>query len=92
MPTATLTSKGQVTIPKEIREALGVRAGDRLSFVVRDDVVELRPETVDLRSLYGVLRYTGKPISVEQMNRDIAAAVAEPIEKVDESGDAPRHR
>ena len=79
MPTATLTSKGQVTIPQEIREALGIRAGDRVSFVLRDDVVELRPETLDLRSLYGMLKRTGKPVSIEQMNRDIAAAAAEPL-------------
>ena len=37
MPTATLTTKGQVTIPKEVRERLGVETGDRLSFVVQDD-------------------------------------------------------
>ena len=37
MPTATLTTKGQVTIPKEVREHLGVETGDRLSFVVQDD-------------------------------------------------------
>ena len=77
MPSATLTSKGQVTIPKEVREALGIRAGDRVSFVIRDQVAELRPETLDLRALYGALKRAGKPISVERMNRDIAEAVAE---------------
>ena len=82
MPSSTLTSKGQVTIPKEVRDALGVRAGDRVSFVVRDDdVVELRPETLDLRTLYGALKRVGKAVSVEQMNRDIADAVAEPTPK-----------
>jgi AbrB family looped-hinge helix DNA binding protein len=65
-----------VTIPKEVRDALGIRAGDRLSFVVRDKVAELRPETVDLRTLFGVLARNGKAISVEQMNRDIADAAA----------------
>ena len=44
MPTATLTTKGQVTIPKEVREHLGVDTGDRLSFVVqRDGTVIVKP-------------------------------------------------
>ena len=79
MPSSTLTSKGQITIPKEVRDALGIQAGDRVAFVVRDDVVELRPETVDLRNLYGVLKRRGqrRPISVQQMDRDVADAVAE---------------
>jgi AbrB family looped-hinge helix DNA binding protein len=77
LPSATLTSKGQVTIPKEVRDALGLHAGDRVAFVVRDQVVELRPETVDLRSLYGSLKHEGKPVTVEEMNRDIADAVVE---------------
>lgn len=78
MPTSTVTAKGQITIPKDVRDALRVDTGDRVSFVVRDDgVVEMRPETVDLGELYGVLRRRGrKPVSVEQMNEDIAAAAS----------------
>ena len=34
-------------------------------------------ETVDLRTLYGALKRAGKPVSIEQMNRDIAESVAE---------------
>jgi AbrB family looped-hinge helix DNA binding protein len=82
MPVSTLTSKGQITIPKEVRDALGIRAGDRVSFVVREDVVELRPETVDLRTCYGMLKRRGrggKPVTVEQMNRDIGDAAAETV-------------
>jgi len=75
MPGSTLTSKGQVTIPKPVREALGVHAGDRISFVVRDDgVVELRPETVDLRELFGVLDARGKKVTVEEMGEAVAEA------------------
>ena len=50
-----------------------------MAFVVREEVVELRPETVDLRTLYGVLKRPGrrKPITVQQMDRDVADAVAE---------------
>jgi AbrB family looped-hinge helix DNA binding protein len=82
MPGSTLTTKGQVTIPKPVRDALGVHAGDRVSFLVREDgVVELRPETVDLKDLYGMLEQTGKPVSVEEMNQSISRAAAESFEK-----------
>ena len=56
MPTATLTTKGQITIPKEVREHLGVDTGDRLSFIVRDDgTVLVEPLTRDVRELGGLL-------------------------------------
>ena len=84
MPSSTVTSKGQVTIPKEVRDRLRIGTGDRLSFVVREDgVVELRPETADLRVLYGVLEYKGKPRSVEEMDVAIRDAVAEPGRRTD---------
>jgi AbrB family looped-hinge helix DNA binding protein len=52
MSTATMTSKGQVTIPKEVREALGLEAGHRIAFHLREDGIdEMIPETVDLMSL-----------------------------------------
>jgi len=70
MPTSTITSKGQVTIPKEIREAMGIEPGDRVVF--RMDAsgrVVVEPETVDLLELEGCLvpRRTG--VTVEAMNR-----------------------
>ena len=47
MAAATVTSKGQVTLPVEARKRLGIRAGSRLEFVVKDDqTVELRGVTV----------------------------------------------
>jgi AbrB family looped-hinge helix DNA binding protein len=77
MAGSTLTTKGQVTIPKAVRDALGVHAGDRVSFVVREDgVVELRPETVDLRGMYGMLEHAGKPVSVDEMSRAVARTAA----------------
>jgi antitoxin PrlF len=78
VPEATLTSKGQVTIPKEVRDALHIDAGDRVQFLVRDDgVVELRPHTVDLRDLYGVLSREGKPVSVDDMDAAIGDAIVD---------------
>jgi len=73
MPSASLSSKGQVTIPKAIRERLKVKTGDRLDFVIEGDKVVLRPGTRDLRSLRGVLHRPGrKAVSLEQMDAAIA--------------------
>lgn len=82
MPEAKLTTKGQVTIPKEVREALQVDAGDRVQFFIREDgVVELRPLTVDLGDLYGILEHEGRAVSVEAMDEAIGKAVVESFEK-----------
>ncbi len=82
MPEAKVTSKGQVTIPKEVREALHIDAGDRVQFFIREDgVVELRPRTVDLKDLYGILQYKGEPLSVEGMDEAIGKAIVESFEK-----------
>lgn len=73
MPKATLTSKGQLVIPKAIREQLGLRPGDKLDFVVQDDGdVLIRPATEDVRRLKGLLHRPGrKPVSVAAMNQAI---------------------
>ncbi len=70
MPSATLTSKGQLTLPKAIRHLLRLGAGDRVDFIVKDDgTVVLRPATVDVRELKGLLHKKGlKPLSVDEMN------------------------
>ena len=74
MPTATLTTKGQVTIPKEVREHLGVDTGDRLSFVVQEDgTVIVKPITRDVRELGGLLHRPGqRRVSINQMHEGIA--------------------
>ena len=70
MPSATVTSKGQLTLPKAIRDLLRLGAGDRVDFIVKDDgTVMLRPATVDVRELKGLLHRKGlRPLSVEEMN------------------------
>lgn len=79
MPTATITSKGQVTIPKHVRERLRWRTGDRLDFTVDASgrvIVELA--TGDVRELRGLLHRPGRaPVSVEEMNEAIDRHVAE---------------
>ncbi len=78
MAVAKVTSKGQITIPKPIREALSVRAGDRVVFLVRaDGVVELRPCTRPLMSLAGLLTSEVSGVTVEEMELAVAEAAAE---------------
>ena len=74
MPIGTLTSKGQITIPKEIRERLHLQTGHRLEFHIDSNgKVTLIPRNKDIRSLKGILRPKRKrPVSVEEMNEAIA--------------------
>jgi antitoxin PrlF len=74
MPTATLTTKGQITIPREVREHLGVETGDRLSFLVQEDgTVLVKPITRDVRELGGLLHRPGQgPVSINKMDEGIA--------------------
>ncbi len=75
MPSATLTSKGQVTIPKTVRDELGLREGDRVAFRVLDDgTVVVEPETIDLLDLAGALIPRRKGVTVADMDDAIRAA------------------
>lgn len=73
MPHSTLSTKGQLVVPKEVRDFLRVRPGDRIDFVVRDDgQVTIRPAVVDIHELRGLLHAPGRaPVSVEEMNRAV---------------------
>lgn len=74
MGTATLTSKGQVTIPVAVRRALQVGTGDRLEFVeVRPGRFEIVPVTRSVTELKGLAAKRRKPVSIAEMNRAIAA-------------------
>jgi antitoxin PrlF len=68
---STLTSKGQTTIPKQIRESLGMKAGDRMTFtLLPDGVVLMRVKTKSVMKLAGSLHKKGrKPIPVELLSR-----------------------
>lgn len=80
MPTSTLTSKGRITVPKEVRERLGVQKGDRIVFQFdKHGRVVLQPESLDpLGNLPGLLRHRAKdrPATVEAMNEAIRTRVA----------------
>lgn len=70
MPIATtLSKKGRITIPKEIRDSLGMKPGDRMSFTLMPDAtVLMRVKTKTVAELAGLLHKKGrKPVPVEQM-------------------------
>ena len=77
MPTATVTSKGQITIPASIREQFGIHAGTRVHFFVNDGSIEFVPSTRSVRELSGMLKYDGPPVTVEQMDDAIADFLTE---------------
>jgi antitoxin PrlF len=73
MTTATLTSKGQITIPAEVREALGVDAGDRVEFVeISPGRYEFIAATKSVTALKGMFGKPRKTVSIEEMNDAIA--------------------
>ncbi|MDX2458144.1 MAG: AbrB/MazE/SpoVT family DNA-binding domain-containing protein [Gammaproteobacteria bacterium] len=72
MTTATITSKGQVTIPKDVRVRLGIGAGDRIEFVeIQDGVFQIIAATQDVQALKGIVRKPKKPVTLEEMNQVI---------------------
>ena len=74
MTTAVITSKGQVTIPAEVRRRLGIDSGDRIEFVeLETGGFAIRTAIDDVRSLKGFLGKPSKPVSVEDMNQAILA-------------------
>jgi antitoxin PrlF len=71
--TATVTSKGQITIPKEVRDALGLESGDRVEFVAAaPGVYEILAASKDVRELKGMIARPRKPVSVEDMRKAVA--------------------
>ena len=72
MSTSTLTSKGQTTIPKDVRKRLNLQPGDRLEFVIDEDGrVLVLPASIDASELAGMLKPPARPVSVAGMNRAI---------------------
>ncbi len=74
MPIAKITSKGQITIPREIRELLGLQAGDSISFVTDEEGhVTFMPASKSVTSLKGIVPKPEKPVSLEEMKATIRA-------------------
>mgnify|MGYP001574968855 CR=1 FL=1 len=73
MPASLITTKGQTTIPKKIRDYLKLRAGDKVDYVVSDNgKVVLEPAVIDVKELEGILHRPGmKAVSAEEMKKAI---------------------
>jgi antitoxin PrlF len=72
MPTATMTSKGQITIPVKVRKALGLKPGVRIDFYeVEDGEYAFRPKTGSIMDMRGCLPKPDHPISIEEMNQAV---------------------
>lgn len=83
---ATISSKGQATIPVEVRRQLGVGASDKVAFVLTDDgTVELRPARFTLESVLGSI--AALPNESGDLEREIAeageAAIADRLRRAD---------
>jgi len=77
MPVSTITSKGQTTIPGEIRRHLKLKAGDRVEFIVEaDGKVVMVPATVDVRELKGLLAPAPQRVSLDEMETAIRRRAA----------------
>ena len=71
---ATLTSKGQITLPKEIRDRLGLDTGSILDFqILADNTITARSVKPDARRIRGLLKSPhGAPLTVQQMDEGIS--------------------
>ena len=79
---ATITSKGQVTIPKEVREKLGLRSGHRLQFTVEDGKrAVVTPAAKRLSELVGILPKPKRVVSIEEMDEAIGKAAVERFQR-----------
>ena len=78
MALATMTSKGQITIPKEIREKLGIKPKDRITFSVEGDHAILHALHGTIFGLKGILHRKGmKPIDFKKLRREAETGMAE---------------
>ena len=68
---SAITSKGRTTLPKAVREALGVGPGDRVRYVICDNEVRMLPVR-SLSQLFGALKHDGPPATLHGMERAIA--------------------
>lgn len=79
MTLATLTTKGQVTIPKVVRDSLRLHAGDKVEFIITESgEALLRPITKKVDDVFGRLHMPGrKPVSIEKMDAGIRQKMRE---------------
>ena len=77
MPTSTVTTKGQITLPRDVRKALALDAGDKIDFVAVEGGFKLVPLRKDVRTVKG--RFAGRvdrPVTIDEMEEAIAQSAA----------------
>ena len=79
----TMTTKGQVTVPREIRDRLGLKSGDKMAFtMLSDGTVVMRPKTRRLADLAGSLTRPGQPkVAIKDMNPFKTTAAAKRMKR-----------
>jgi AbrB family looped-hinge helix DNA binding protein len=79
MASATITTKGQVTIPKEIRDYLNLDTGSKVDFVIDENgIVKLIPLNIPIKKLSGILHREGmKSATLEEMEQTISEAASD---------------
>ena len=74
---ATLTAKGQITLPKAFRQELNLKAGDKIDFVMLDNgVIQIVPLKQPSSKLKGIIPKPKKAVSIEEMNEAIASGAS----------------
>lgn len=94
MATATLTSRGRITLPEEVRNHLRVAAGDQVDFILEDGgTVRLAPVVASVRRLYGVLHQAGRPApGLDEIHEAVGECLAMEDERIRKSGRACENR
>jgi antitoxin PrlF len=77
MSEAKMTSKGQITVPKDVRQKLGLKPGDRVRFIVEGDGrVRILPAKRDISELIGILPKPARVVTIEEMDAAIGEHLA----------------
>lgn len=78
MPSSVLTGKGQTTIPREVRNALGLKPGDRIVYLVEDDAVRMKTARRTIDELHGCfpVRGRGKRMTAQSMRNAFERGIA----------------
>lgn len=76
---STITTKGQVTIPKEVRRLLGVAPHEKIAFIVEDDQIRLARTGSVVARTAGILKTTQPPVSAEELREKAEHAIAEDV-------------
>jgi antitoxin PrlF len=87
MPTATITSKGQITIPIEVRKSLKLKAGDKIDFFETEDgQYAFRPKTGSIMEMKGILQKMGyAPLGYTPSIEDMDQAILDYAAELDEA-------